>query len=56
MLRKIFGVKKNAISSQWGKLHNTDIHELYSSSNIIRNLRMTEMGRTCSIMELSRNA
>ena len=39
VLKKIFGVKRGAITGEWRKLHNAEIHALYSSPNIIRNLK-----------------
>ena len=37
VLRKIFGTKRDEITGEWKNLHNTELHALYSSSNIIRN-------------------
>ena len=39
VLRKIFGAKKDKITGEWGKLHNAELHALYSSPNIIRSLK-----------------
>ena len=39
VLRKIFGTKKDEITSKWRKLHNAELHALYSSPNIIRNFK-----------------
>ena len=39
VLRKIFGAKRDEITGEWRKLHNAELHALYSSSNIIRNLK-----------------
>ena len=39
VLRKIFGAKKNKITGEWRKLHNVELHALYSSPNIIGNLK-----------------
>ena len=39
VLRKIFGTKKDEITGEWRKLHNAELHALYSSSNIIRSLK-----------------
>ena len=39
VLRKIFGVKRDEIAGEWRKLHNAEPHSLYSSPNIIRNLK-----------------
>ena len=39
VLRKIFGTKGDEITGEWRKLHNAELHALYSSPNIIRNLK-----------------
>ena len=39
VLRKIFGAKRDAITGEWGKLHNADLNAWYSSPNIFRNLK-----------------
>ena len=39
VLRKIFGVKRDGIAGEWRKLQNAELHALYSSPNIIRNLK-----------------
>jgi hypothetical protein len=39
MLRRIFGLKINEITGGWRKLHNEELHNLYSSSNIIRMIK-----------------
>ena len=39
VLRKIFGSKKDEITGEWRKLHNSELHALYSSPNIIRSLK-----------------
>ena len=39
VFRKIFGAKKDEITGEWRKLHNAKLHALYSSPNIIRNLK-----------------
>ena len=37
-------------TGEWRNLHNTELHPLYSSLNIIRNLKSrTEYGRTCTV-------
>ena len=36
VLRKIFGAKRDEITGEWRKLHNAELHALYSSSNVIR--------------------
>ena len=39
VLRKIFGAKKDEITGDWRKLHNAELHGLYSSPNIFRSLK-----------------
>ena len=39
VLRKILGAKKDENTGEWRKLHNAELHALYSSPNIIRSLK-----------------
>ena len=39
VLRKIFGAKRDEITGEWRKLHNAELHALYSSPNITRSLK-----------------
>ncbi|KAJ4445263.1 hypothetical protein ANN_07064 [Periplaneta americana] len=39
VLRKIFGAKRDEVTGEWRKLHNTELHALYSSHDIIRNIK-----------------
>ncbi|KAJ4444348.1 hypothetical protein ANN_06140 [Periplaneta americana] len=39
VLRKIFGAKRDEVTGEWRKLHNTELHALYSSLDIIRNVK-----------------
>ena len=43
VLRKIFGAKKDEITEEWKKLHNVELHALYSSPNIIRSLKLRRL-------------
>jgi hypothetical protein len=36
VLRRIFGPKRDEITRDWRKLHNEDLHGLYSSPSIVR--------------------
>jgi hypothetical protein len=43
MLRRIFGPKRDEVTGGWRKLHNEELHSLYSSpdiSAIIKSRRM----------------
>jgi hypothetical protein len=48
MLRRIFGPKRDEMTGGWRKLYKYKLHEVYSSSNIIRIIK-EEMGRLYSI-------
>ncbi|KAJ4445190.1 hypothetical protein ANN_06991 [Periplaneta americana] len=39
VLRKIFGAKRNEVTGEWRNLHNTELHALYTSPDIIRNIK-----------------
>jgi hypothetical protein len=36
VLRRIFGPKRDEVTGEWRRLHNEELHALYSSPNIIR--------------------
>jgi hypothetical protein len=36
VLRRIFGPKGDEVTGDWRKLHNKELHNLYSSPSIIR--------------------
>ena len=40
---KIFGAKRNRITGKWSKLHNAELHALYSSPNTIINLKSSRL-------------
>jgi hypothetical protein len=39
MLTRIFGQKRNEVIGGWRKLHNEELHNMYSSPNIIRMIK-----------------
>jgi hypothetical protein len=43
ILRRIFGPKRNEVTGEWRKLHNEELHILYSSPNIIRKIKSRRM-------------
>jgi len=43
VLRRIFGPKRDEVTGEWGKLHNEEINDLYSSPNIIRVIKSRRM-------------
>jgi hypothetical protein len=36
LLRRIFGLKRFETTEGWGKLHTVELHNLYSSTTVIR--------------------
>ena len=36
VLRRIFGPKRDEVTLKWGKLHNEELNDLYSSPDIVR--------------------
>ncbi|KAJ4431604.1 hypothetical protein ANN_20203 [Periplaneta americana] len=58
VLRKIFEAERDEVTGEWRKLHNTELHVLYSSLDIIRNItsrRLRWAGHVARMGE-SRNA
>jgi hypothetical protein len=62
VLWRIFGPKLDEITGRWRKMHNKELHNLYSSTNIIRIIqsrkmnwadhvaRMRKKGNACRIL------
>jgi hypothetical protein len=48
VLRRIFGPKRDEVTGQWRKLHSEELHNLYSSPDIIRQVKANEVGGVCS--------
>jgi hypothetical protein len=36
VLRRLFGPKRDEATGEWRKLHNEELHDLYSSPTIVR--------------------
>jgi hypothetical protein len=43
VLRGIFGPKRDEVTGDWRKLHNEELHNLYSSLDIIRMIKSRRM-------------
>jgi hypothetical protein len=50
VLRRIFGPKRDEVTGEWRKLHNEELHDLYSSPKYNRNNQVEEdgMGGPCN--------
>jgi hypothetical protein len=47
VLRRIFGPKRDEVTGEWRKLHNEELHKMYPSPNIIRQIKSRRMSRAC---------
>jgi hypothetical protein len=55
---RVFGLKRDEVTGEWRKLHNEELHDLYSSPSIIRIMksrRMRWVGHVAQLVE-KRNA
>jgi hypothetical protein len=42
-LRRIFGPKRDEVTGEWRKLHNEELHDLYSSPSVIKIIKARRM-------------
>jgi hypothetical protein len=43
VLRRIFGPKRDEVTGEWRTLHSGELHNLYSSPDIIRQIKSRRM-------------
>jgi hypothetical protein len=43
VMRRIFGPKRDEVTGEWRKLHNEELHNLYSSPDIVRQIKSRRM-------------
>jgi hypothetical protein len=43
VLRRIFGPMREGVTGGWRKLHNEELHNLYSSTSVIRLIKSRRM-------------
>jgi hypothetical protein len=43
VLRRVFGRKRDEVTGEWRKLHNEELNDLYSLSNIVRMVKSRRM-------------
>jgi hypothetical protein len=55
VLRRIFGPKRDEVTGEWRKLHNEQLHDLYSSPSIIRIIKSRRMRWDVAQMGEKRN-
>jgi hypothetical protein len=50
VLRRIFGRKRNEVTGEWRKFNKEELHDLYSSPNIVLVIKpRMRRGGTCSL-------
>jgi hypothetical protein len=54
VLRRISGPKRDEVTGGWRKLHNEELHNLHSSSNIIRMMKSSRMRWTGHVARMGR--
>jgi hypothetical protein len=50
--RRIYGSKGDEMTGVWRKLHNKELHNLYSSSSIIRIIKSKRMSWPCHVAQI----
>jgi len=43
VLRRIFGPRRDEVTGEWRRLHNEELNDFYSSSNIVRVIKSGRM-------------
>jgi hypothetical protein len=39
VLRRVFGLKRDEVTGEWRRLHNEELHDLYSSPSTIKKIK-----------------
>jgi hypothetical protein len=47
VLRRMFGPRRDEMTGEWRKLHNEELHNLFTSSSIIRMIKLGTMKGSC---------
>jgi hypothetical protein len=53
VLRRIFGPKRDEVTGEWRKLHNEELHNLYSSAIIIRQVKSRRMRKAGHVARMA---
>jgi hypothetical protein len=54
VLRRIFGPKRDEVMGDWRKIHNEELHNLYSSPNIIIMIKSRRMRWSVHVARMGR--
>jgi hypothetical protein len=52
VLKRIFGPRRDEVTGDWRKLHNEEHHNLYSSSNITRMIKLRRIRWTGHVVRM----
>jgi hypothetical protein len=55
VLRRIFGPKRDKVTGGWRKLHNEELHNLYSSPSMIRMIKSRRMKWAGHVVRMGRS-
>jgi hypothetical protein len=53
-VRRIFGPKRGEVTGEWRKIHNEELHDLYSSPTIVRVMKSRRMGWAGHVARMGR--
>jgi hypothetical protein len=54
VLRRMFGPKRDEVTGDWRKVHNKELHDLYSSPSIIRIIKSRTMRWTGHVARMGK--
>jgi hypothetical protein len=55
VLRRLFGPRRNLVTGGWRKLHNEELHNLYSSPSTIRMIKSRRMRWAGHVARITEN-
>jgi hypothetical protein len=54
VLRRIFGPKRDEVTGEWRKVHNEELHDVYSSPSTIRIIKSRRMRWAVHVARMGR--